>query len=392
MDKLAAGVLIIIAISAASGVTIFAWSQGLFGRNPTTQGCATGQTLVNGSCVTPATSTNYQVSLTYTDELSSGACTCTGVTNKNLYRLNGVWPVTTSSQLTGTAATGLSTSLASLSIYPSDAGILGLWADSGITTDYVIPAATKAANPGLIVDFALGSWDNSGNLEVLFKVNFASIPGTPSTSGTAGPAVTLIVKTSSDDDSNLQFGTAPTTITGQGTGTKTVSVTQYLNGASNTLANNKAYTIGRILVGDNETTFEALWALQSVSIAFAGVDPYIGTINMAISGNNIYHNAGAKQWEVTLTPGILCNAGSSGTVASGCNTTPASANVNYRQTFTNILVGHRSGDPGTVAVTLSFQTYFTATGTGVQSTLKVDAAKPNNVLITQLTQTWALRS
>lgn len=293
---------------------------------------------------------NISVTLAYTDVFLNSACTCTGVTNKNLYHTSGAWPVTNIGQLQQ-VGTGLSTTATTIGVLALYNGILALWANSGITTDFVVPASTIKDSGGLIADSTLIDLDADGNVDVLFKIDL-NLRGVNQDSAVG---VSLVVRTMDEDLGNNALSN-PSDQDSIGTGSKTVTVEwKYGKTATTNIADNVGMAIGRVFVTSNETTFESLATLKQLTIIFDG---QVFKVNRQ---GTITPNVGAKQWDIDI--GV----------------------ANYRQTFYGTLIGRKAGDPGTISLTAVFESFFTVATEAITVTLKVDGARPDDVLDTQLT-------
>jgi hypothetical protein len=303
---------------------------------------------------------NISLTIAWTDALTGGACTCTGQ-NANaaqVYSAAGAFPVAAVTSL-NQLVTGAGSTAKTVGIAASYAGQILASGDQGTTTDFIDPAKTVSLSNGLITNFQLIDLFATGNLNVLFQINLKGL----GINTQSAIAVTVTFRTLSNDDANYLFNT-PTTQTSIGTGTKTISATwQLQTSGGNNLNNNKAYSLGRIRILSNETTMAQFATLTQLNVGFAGA-----VYSISKNCNTITSDTGGKLWNCDL--GV----------------------VNFRQEFYQILLGRKQGDPGFITVTATFQTYFVAAGTGVTETVQLDAAQPNNVMITQLTGAFQFRS
>lgn len=292
---------------------------------------------------------NISATLSYTDIFLNSACTCTGTANKNLYSSPKASPADVNDL--NLLATGLSTTAQTIGILPVYAGTVWLWSDSGITTDYVVPSHSISKSGGLVTQSILIDLDADGNVNVLLKVDLHN----RGINKDSAVGVALVARTMDHDMGNNALSN-PTDQDSIGTGTKTVTVEwKYGKTATTNLADNTGFSIGRVFITSNETTFESLAKLDRFSITFAGQEFNINRVGTITS------NVGAKQWDIDI--GV----------------------INYRQTFHSLLVGRKAGDPGTFAFTAVFNTFFTVATEAITVTLKSDGTQPDDVLDTQLT-------
>jgi len=222
-----------------------------------------------------------------------------------------------------------------------------LWFKAYTGTDYFLHVeGTIEANP--VIMTADGSkfldLDNDNRLEVVFDVDLSREIADPKQSK---DIVVMCVQ----EDTSLALNT-PADQTGIGSGTKTGTIEWQITGCSEKYG----FRLARLYVTSNETTFESLCKVTSVNIAQVGT----------FTGSAIKSDSGAKTWYIDI--GIS----------------------DYRELVYSYLLMRSSGGTSYVAVTVSWETYFTG-AQAVTLTLKLEPIGADEAVDTALSDAVILK-
>ena len=240
----------------------------------------------------------------------------------------------------------------SIGVNREDNGILFFLAYPG--TDYFLDIKhTLEANSQRFKEYRYVDYDNDNRLEALYKVDFTDISKPdPQTNPPFDVNVQVL-----QEDTSLALS-APDDQLAIGTGTKTGTIEWTITG----LSEKYAAGLARLYISSNETTFGSYVKITGLSIGYE-----IGTF----TGGSITPDTGAKTYWVNI--GVS----------------------DYRELVyveEKTLLLHAGGGISYVAVTASFESYFTALDLtqAVNLTLTLETIGANEAVDTAITDTFKM--
>lgn len=216
-----------------------------------------------------------------------------------------------------------------ISIEKEDEG--KLWVKAYTGTDYFLHLAdTIEANPRIKSDaYKFIDVDNDNRLEVVFEIDLSDISEPlPVTKPTMDLTIMVI-----QEDTSVAFN-SPADITSIGTGTKTGTIEWGITGCSEKYG----FALARIYITQNRTN-EDYMIVSAVDVE--GIDVF--------SGSAITYDSGSKTWSVDIDID------------------------DYREVVGAHQMLRRLGGSSTFDITVSYETYFTASGSGHAVTVTVYA-------------------